>query len=200
VAGTLYKSYCLLMKTCCARNFTIPAVKLLKTCCGRNLHKSYCLLMKRCCARNFTQVLLSTNEDIRDAVAGTVRVIAQESVMNVRGSFFFHGVVKQALKLTTIRTMWINICWCSKRQYYWMRNQEQYAYTPFCSHRFQVWLLANVHHPCSSFSEAASRLNFQWPDWGGGGVPWVEGDRRLLHIIPHGPCRTELHGTPASFV
>jgi hypothetical protein len=30
-------------------------------------------------------------------------------------------------------------------------------------------------------------------------VLWVKGDRTLLHMIPHGPGRTELHSTPTSF-
>jgi hypothetical protein len=41
----------------------------------------------------------------------------------------------------------------SKRQYYWMRNKEQYLHTLSKSHRFWVGLLENVHctlqvHPC----------------------------------------------------
>jgi hypothetical protein len=42
---------------------------------------------------------------------------------------------------------------CSKRQYYWMRNKEQYLRTLSEGHRFWVGLVANVHctvqvHPC----------------------------------------------------
>jgi hypothetical protein len=41
----------------------------------------------------------------------------------------------------------------SKRQYYWMRNKEQYLRTLSNGHRSQVGLFANVHytvqiHPC----------------------------------------------------
>jgi hypothetical protein len=80
-----------------------------------------------------------------------------------------------------------------------MRNEEQYVHTLFWSPRFWIGLLVNVHYPGSSFLEAASRLEPQWPDWGGGegGVPWVERGRSLLHIIPIGPGRAKLHNTPA---
>jgi hypothetical protein len=34
---------------------------------------------------------------------------------------------------------------------------------------------------------------------GEGWVPWVEGGRSLLHMIPHGPGWVEIHSAPASF-
>jgi hypothetical protein len=42
---------------------------------------------------------------------------------------------------------------CSKRQYYWMRNKEQYLHTLSKGHRFWVGLLADIQytvqfHPC----------------------------------------------------
>ncbi len=42
---------------------------------------------------------------------------------------------------------------CSKRQYYWKRNKEQYLRTLSNGHKFWVGLFADVHytvqiHPC----------------------------------------------------
>ncbi len=51
---------------------------------------------------------------------------------------------------------------CSKRQYYWMKNKEQYVRRLPCSHRSQIGLLVNpqdVHYPGPSLWKAASRLN-----------------------------------------
>jgi hypothetical protein len=51
---------------------------------------------------------------------------------------------------------------CFKRQYYWMRNTEQYVPTLSCSRRSRIGLLANpldVHYPGPSLLKAASRLN-----------------------------------------
>ncbi len=67
---------------------------------------------------------------------------------------------------------------CSKRQYYWMRNKEQYKHTLSCNCSSRIGLLANpldVHYPGPSHLKTASRLNPQWPGWGGW-ESWVEGD------------------------
>jgi hypothetical protein len=50
----------------------------------------------------------------------------------------------------------------SKRQYYWMRNKEQYATSLSCSRRSLIGLLMNpldMHYSGPSLSKAASRLN-----------------------------------------
>jgi hypothetical protein len=39
----------------------------------------------------------------------------------------------------------------SKRQYYWMRNKEQYVHTLSDGHRFWIGLLAVVHHIVEGF-------------------------------------------------
>ncbi len=69
---------------------------------------------------------------------------------------------------------------CSKRQYYWMRNKEQYLNTLSKGHRFRVGLLANVHytvqiHPCWELlvdwvsNGQADKRGGRYPGWRGSG-------------------------------
>ncbi len=78
---------------------------------------------------------------------------------------------------------------CSSENQKNKTKQKQYSCTLFFSRRFRIGPLLNVHYPGSSFLEAASRLNPNGLNGWGGGVPWVEGDMSLIHIIPHGPGR-----------
>jgi hypothetical protein len=83
-----------------------------------------------------------------------VRKPAQESVMNASGNYLFHDVVKQTLKKYNNQYYADNHSGeCSKRQYCWMRNEEQYLRTLSKGHRLWIGLFADVHytvqiHPC----------------------------------------------------
>jgi hypothetical protein len=72
-----------------------------------------------------------------------------------------------------------------------MRNKEQYAYTVQLP---QVPDWAARYCPDPSFLKAAEKLNPQWPGRGGG-VPWVERDRSLLHLGQAGHS-SPLHWLP----
>jgi hypothetical protein len=82
--------------------------------------------------------------------------------MNARGSFYF---ILWLINLKDNNNQYYaakpfeN---CSKRQFYSMRNKEQYVHTLSCSRRSWIGLLANlldVHYPGPSLLKAASRLN-----------------------------------------
>jgi hypothetical protein len=62
---------------------------------------------------------------------------AQESVMNARGNYLFDDVLSQTLVKYNNQYYADNHSEeCSKRQYYWMRNKEQYLHTLSNGQRF----------------------------------------------------------------
>jgi hypothetical protein len=86
--------------------------------------------------------------------------------MNACGSFLFHGVANQTLKITTNSTMQINHFGLGGGVFQKTVLLDEilrtiFTYTVVCSRRFRIGPLANVHYPGSSFLEAASRLTLQ---------------------------------------
>jgi hypothetical protein len=98
-----------------------------------------------------------------------IRDTAQENVMNAHGRF--NSMVLLINLKDNNNHYYVDKPFegCSRRQYYWMRNKEQYLCALSCSRRPQIGLLANpvdVHYPGPSLLKAASRLNPQWPGKG----------------------------------
>jgi hypothetical protein len=79
---------------------------------------------------------------------------AQESEMNALGIYLFPDLVNQTYKYNNNQYYADNHLGVhSKRQYYWMRNKEQYLCTLSKGHRLWNALFADVHytvqiHPC----------------------------------------------------
>jgi hypothetical protein len=86
--------------------------------------------------------------------------------MNALGSFYSMMLLIKPKNITTISTTQINhLGEHSKRQYYWMRNKEQYVSTLSGDRRFWIGLsrLSTTLSPDPSLLKATSKLSFQWP-------------------------------------
>jgi hypothetical protein len=110
--------------------------------------------------------------------------------MNALGNSLFHDLVNQTLKITTISTMRTNHLRGIPKTVLLDENRE---HTLSCRHRFRFGPLANVHYTIQI--HPSWRLQVNGIPSGqagrcGGWVPWVEGDRPLLHMGQAGHSST----------
>jgi hypothetical protein len=113
---------------------------------------------------------------------------------NALGSYLFYDVVNQPKKYNNNQYHADNnLGKCSKGQYYWMRNKEQYLRTLSKGHRFWVGLLANVYctvqvHPSWELDQVSSG-----PADKGRGAGALGGRGQVP--APYGPSRVHLYNT-----